>query len=209
MSKKNAQQIQTDSGKILVQNPGAFTKNNYLINLILFCLAILIGILIQHYSHILSTQQQHQQESHEPNGEHPNNQIRPPRSTEHPAPFDMEAVYREMSEKLKKEILESISQQSVGNPNNKPNENEKKEDKIVVDNEPVREESSEIRFVANNNEPIVIDSKQIIKNQESKKNEEKIKLSEAEAAEKRERKRREDQQASKLKESKVTYFKTK
>lgn len=216
MSKKNAQQNKPETETTSQSNPNRepstkkeiiyVNKTNYLLNVVLFGLAILIGILIQHNSHILSPKQSssldHLDDQHLGDGK------RPTRSTDQPAPFDMEAVYREMSEKLKKEILESMSKQNeVKSTENKPNEKQEAlkqsfENKIVIDNEPVREESSEIRLAAKNNEPIVIDSKQIINNHESKEKNEKKKQREVEAAKREQtrhdKKNREDQQAAKV-----------
>jgi hypothetical protein len=65
--------------------------------------------------------------------------------------------------------------------------------KLVSKLEPIKSESTQLMP-----KTLSIDSKQIIKNQESKQKEEEIKLGEA-----RERKKREDKQAAQLRESKV------
>jgi hypothetical protein len=139
-------------------------QNNYLVNILVFCLAITIGIILQYNTQIIPTtiipQEQQPLASSSPSIEPKNDQIK---SIDVPAPFDMNALYKEMSEKLKKEILESIDdkKQSI----------KKEEDLIVnspatkvvsIDSQPIKEEiNSEIRLTPKNNEKIVLDSNKI------------------------------------------------
>ena len=180
MSKKNAQIKDTTEQKEASNNEPKkeivyVQQNNYVLNIVLFCVAILIGMLLQYNQNLLTTRTSLTLSDQVENHEH-----KPVRTADHPAPFDMDAVYKEMSDKLKKELMESISNENKGpivttTATTTPSEDRIVNDspKVIIDAEPIKDEKSEIKFTKTN-EPIVInpESIQIEKKTKRKKRDE-------------------------------------
>lgn len=203
MSKKNAQIKDTTEQKEASNNEPKkeivyVQQNNYVLNIVLFCVAILIGMLLQYNQNLLTTRTSLTLSDKVENHEH-----KPVRTTDHPAPFDMDAVYKQMSDKLKKEIMESISKENqlpivTTTTTTTPSEDRIVNDspKVIIDAEPIKDEKSEIKFTKTN-EPIVINPESI---QIEKKNEEKKKKRDAEVINRKkqkEEKRKQEESASK------------